>query len=359
MHNWIASFACCPSCKGDLGLSSVNCLRCDSCEAEFPICDGIPLLLPPNSYRESVKEISSVTAIRDTSRFERTLAAALRFRLNDCRLRAEFGGVVDRYVSTTAEPSQSEHLEGRPLKLIADYFTEIYPPNAITHRNVRVENCWARPLSSEGEKPYHISYWLYDHNDIAIEGIRTKFPIPLQPGAELTISVQLATPTPGRYRLEVLLVRENERWFSENLLVTRSIMIKEGASEPNGVFYAPHNGYFDFEEDIISSGKVYADCVSMLSGRLGRAITVLEVACGSDPLTARFPSPLAKVIATDLSLPQLMLRAAALGSPTSELGGVNLICCNLEFPPFRDNSIDLIVISAALHHATMERCAAL
>ena len=49
---------CCPVCKGDLTLT-VECedekeilegnLHCNACRTDYPICEGIPNLLPPSS----------------------------------------------------------------------------------------------------------------------------------------------------------------------------------------------------------------------------------------------------------------------------------------------------------------------
>jgi uncharacterized protein len=47
---------CCPTCKGDLTLTTTKTegteilegnLRCSKCAVDYPIADGIPNLLPP------------------------------------------------------------------------------------------------------------------------------------------------------------------------------------------------------------------------------------------------------------------------------------------------------------------------
>jgi len=58
MRRSLMEILCCPVCKGDLILT-VECedekeilwgnLRCTACKADYPICEGIPNLLPPSS----------------------------------------------------------------------------------------------------------------------------------------------------------------------------------------------------------------------------------------------------------------------------------------------------------------------
>ena len=54
---------CCPVCKGELKLTVAEraedgdivsgTLRCDACDFDYPIDDGIPNLLPPELQKEN------------------------------------------------------------------------------------------------------------------------------------------------------------------------------------------------------------------------------------------------------------------------------------------------------------------
>lgn len=54
---------CCPVCKGELKLTATEraddgdivtgTLRCDACDFDYPIDDGIPNLLPPELQKEN------------------------------------------------------------------------------------------------------------------------------------------------------------------------------------------------------------------------------------------------------------------------------------------------------------------
>jgi len=58
MRRALMDILCCPVCKGDLTLT-VECedekeilegnLHCNACRTDYPICEGIPNLLPPSS----------------------------------------------------------------------------------------------------------------------------------------------------------------------------------------------------------------------------------------------------------------------------------------------------------------------
>ncbi|MCQ1539223.1 Trm112 family protein [Methanocalculus taiwanensis] len=61
MKRWLMDILCCPVCKGDIVLTVTEeneeeiiegTLRCDACQVNYPIHEGIPNLLPPESASE-------------------------------------------------------------------------------------------------------------------------------------------------------------------------------------------------------------------------------------------------------------------------------------------------------------------
>ncbi len=71
---------------------------------------------------------------------------------------------------------------------------------------------------SSGSQPIGFSYhWLLPDRDrvVSWEGIRTLFPRPVQPGAQVTLTVELEAPRqPGEYRIVWDLYQEGLLWFS-------------------------------------------------------------------------------------------------------------------------------------------------
>jgi hypothetical protein len=83
---------------------------------------------------------------------------------------------------------------------------------------VRLRNASGEPWRARGGGHVALSYhWRRDDGTLAVlDGRRTVLPGDLGPGEELALTVAVAAPTvPGRYRLELDLVRERVAWFSE------------------------------------------------------------------------------------------------------------------------------------------------
>jgi len=61
MKRWLMDILCCPVCKGEIELSVTEedgeeimegTLWCPACSVDYPIHEGIPNLLPPESEEE-------------------------------------------------------------------------------------------------------------------------------------------------------------------------------------------------------------------------------------------------------------------------------------------------------------------
>jgi O-Antigen ligase len=83
---------------------------------------------------------------------------------------------------------------------------------------VRATNEGRLTWDSGASPPVYLSYhWLLPDRDrvVAFEGVRTSFPVPVPPGATVSVQAQVRAPgQPGRYRLEWDLVEEDRLWFS-------------------------------------------------------------------------------------------------------------------------------------------------
>ncbi len=100
----------------------------------------------------------------------------------------------------------------------------------------RVKNASKAPWRARGATRVSLSYhWLFEDGTVAVwEGARTVLPRDVEPGEEVDIVFELATPRrPGRYLLELDAVRERLSWFSEqNPSVTRRIPVEIIPAEP-------------------------------------------------------------------------------------------------------------------------------
>lgn len=297
----------------------------------------------------------------EPSAIEKVFATALRYRLNDETLRGEFSGILERYSNVLArhetESSEIRTPEaGSRLEKLIDYFNPVFEAGQDCHRSIRVRNQSDEVIETTGQTPFHLSYWLRSPDGTLIEGARSRFPIPLLPGCDLTVPLKIAVPRePGEYELDVKLVQEFIAWEEKSLL-SKTITVKEPGEPRSSLVTPPHNGYFDFKEDIARSGKVLGDAISMAFERLGderRSVQILEMACGHEPMSLRYYRPSTHIVACDLAFPQVQL-GALMFEKINRLAFENsvFIAADMFNLPLRPKSFDVVVISAALHHFT-------
>jgi hypothetical protein len=83
---------------------------------------------------------------------------------------------------------------------------------------VRATNEGRLTWDSGANPPVYFSYhWLLPDGSrvVAFDGVRTSFPVPVPPGATVSVQARVRAPRqPGRYRLEWDLVEEDRLWFS-------------------------------------------------------------------------------------------------------------------------------------------------
>src|SRR5208282_510439 len=101
---WIYQLLKCPQCgEGALGRGG-NALDCDRCSASYPIVNGVPMLLRPDSMVDTAAVLGVNLGGIDPVAIERAFGTALRFRLNDQTLRGEFSQIVERYAKVFRDP---------------------------------------------------------------------------------------------------------------------------------------------------------------------------------------------------------------------------------------------------------------
>ena len=92
-------------------------------------------------------------------------------------------------------------------------------PKSLFAVSVQVVSAVDRVLSSFQPSPVHLSYHWFNEADgglVEFNGLRTRIPVPIQPGETRQIDARvLSPPGPGAYRLTVTLVQEDQFWFDE------------------------------------------------------------------------------------------------------------------------------------------------
>jgi hypothetical protein len=92
-----------------------------------------------------------------------------------------------------------------------------------------VRNDGETPWTSTGPVPVNLGYhWLdQDGEVVRFEGQRTVLPKEVAPGARAEVTMTVVPPEePGRYTLELDLVREKVAWFSRRGAKTRRLEIE-------------------------------------------------------------------------------------------------------------------------------------
>jgi membrane protease YdiL (CAAX protease family) len=95
--------------------------------------------------------------------------------------------------------------------------------------------------SNEKNHPVHISYHLMDPegNMITFDNIRTSFAHPIEPGESRKVDLIVAVPSnPGRYLLEIDLVKERVTWFKDkgSLTIQISLVVSNVRDRPFRTF---------------------------------------------------------------------------------------------------------------------------
>lgn len=354
---WFANLLVCLECHSTDLVQSDGVLRCPSCGTQYPVCHSVPLLLKRDSFVDAAQAISQHLGGISADDVQSVFGTALRYRLCDVTLRGEFTNIVERYADVLPNTVDATKLTfDAPFALIAEYFNPRFVAGQTCHRSIRLRNTSRTVWTSAGNKPWNLSYFLYDLADpqTPIEGLRSALPIPLRPFHELTIPLRIVAPTKtGRYRIVVKLVQEFVGWIDPPVFEEEIEVVVEAVDRPHLV-NNPHQGFFDFAGDLQQCGNILRRAVAMLRANdTMRDLLVLEVACGNDPQVLRHHQPGTLVVACDVAFPQVQFGALqyAFAEPaTLSRDAYRFVAADVYNPPFKPCAFDLVVISAALHH---------
>lgn len=343
----------CPDCrKEELAAASIT-LSCQGCGARFPVLNDVPLLLPTRSVKDLRSVLATQLDLGDVSLDElnAVFLGSAAFAFLRRGLEHEFGNLRGRFAflrdfpdvcGATARREQTD----APIEVRTAMLAPTFVPGGATTRSLRIRNTTSeRVFATEGAAPYHLSYHLFDARGrcIVFDGERSPFPVPLEPGAELTIPLAVRAPQePGQFRLHVALVQETVRWFDDPPAVALDITV--GAVERPG-WEVGLTGDFDYAADFSSSVDTLERAISDFE-----APAVLELACGMYPLSAHLRTRPAAHHAMDLCYPELQLAALHHRRGNDVAQAIRFFCGDVDAMPFADALFDCVVICAALHH---------
>lgn len=360
--SWATGLFVCPRCKEGAIAFSTSAGECQNCYALFPVRNSVPLLINPDAYLDVAATLSPHIRNADPGAIEIALGSALRFQLHDREKRAEFSNITDRYPgalntsSSMRQPGTASDVPQPPFSLVSSYFEPVFSPAAKRFRSLRVRNNTNRIIATAGDNPFSLSYWIYQDNRLICgDGIRSRLPLQLLPGSELTVPVQIQAPDqPGHYKIVVMMVEEYVRWYEKwPLLITelRVTADPQPWSDLRSQQVTQLTKPFDLGQDILYSGVCYAEAVQADHGVDSGGPVVLELACGSRPQALIHFQKNTRVIACDLCFPQVQLGSLEFEQALSNDRDSFLFCCaDVYNPPFHEGAFDLAVICAALHH---------
>jgi SAM-dependent methyltransferase len=351
---WMRDILVCVQCGHD-GLAQISdAFLCSNCKSRFPVVNRVPMFLRQSSMIDAAASIADSLGGVKVQDVERAFGSALRYRMDDLWLRTEYSHIVERY-PLRENQQQSEKVASRNtghVRLLVDYFNPIFEKGEDNYRSFRIRNETGQMLASEGDRPFHISYWLTDSTGERREGVRSRFPVPLFPGKDLTVPVLIKAPgVSGEYKIDVMLVQEFVGW-DEAAPIYSGVLKSVDVLPERKLVRSPHNGSFVFESDLEHCGNVISMAAEMVRSEAGSGpLTILEIACGSDPQTLRYYQANSNVIACDLAFPQVQLASLS----WAKRGGIAIdryafASVDVFNPPFRRQAFDLVVVCAALHH---------
>ena len=357
--SWAAPLLHCPHCnKGELAFSATTG-QCKKCKAAYPIRNAVPLLIDPDSYVDVATTLSPHMRNANPAAIETALGSALRFQLHDRGKRAEFSNIIDRYdVINASHPAThitaTDATESQPpFTHVASYFEPNFAPSATRYRSIRIKNNTNRTLATSGANPFSISYWIYRDNELICgNGIRSAFPVPVAPGDELTVPVQIQAPDEaGTYKIVVMVIEEYVRWYEDCPLLISDLNVTTNPMPWSTFALDRPTESFDYQQDVARCGECYAQAIDTNQSRDKDTIKVLELACGSRPQSLIHYQKNTRVIAADLCFPQVQLGKLEFNEILPEVLDDFLFCCaDVYGSPFKQDAFDVAVICAALHH---------
>ncbi len=218
--------------------------------------------------------------------------------------------------------------------------------------SVRIRNDGASTIGSHGDHPVHLSYhWVDDKGDMPIEeGHRSPLPRDVEPGDELTVILGLQAPRRrGRYTLQLRVVQELVHWHE-----TTGVDLPAEVTRSRGRHSLDRltrvDVPFNYADEIKSVRAMLEECFPPPEGNERHRL--LEVGSGVYPQIIELSADRADVIAADISFAMSQLGSLIFThlNQTANADHFLFLASDAMQLPIANESMDGIVICAALHH---------
>lgn len=356
------SILICPECRNPLK-DAKEAYVCGSCNAEYPVRHGVPILIPgvsvePSNFSLSedlVTRILAAEKIPDDPGTRRELHEIFEsnYRLADVWLTAENNYYLER-VGLGVEGYRPKGTHRDALAVNQDIRYEMpfhripqaLPCGETRSWNVRLVNTGSTLISPQGSQPVYVSYRWFDLSGgvVDCEEVHTTLPVDMEPGRAVTIPVWIAAPSrPGRYTLELLLGQDGPIWHEDDAC---KIAVEISADWRSAV---PENWLrlhrlpetYDYGIDHEIGRAFFKEELARLRQPPQR---VLEVGGCSNPMTWDLP---VEVVSTDIDVQTLQVGLLRFRDTRPN---INLVAADALRQPFADGVFDCAVLFAALHH---------
>lgn len=368
----------CPACMGGLAERD-GALACRACAAEYPVLQGVPLLLPgvavaagqvpdegfiediariaapsdPPAAREPLRRVFSSSIVfpdqqlgTEGHRFlHRLRSSGFVFRDPDGRPPAP--------PATDPAPRQAVQSPGTDarVELIPVTVPRVVRAGSGFSVQVRVVNHGPGVLSSAGQTPFYLSYWAKaPRASKAKDGRRTALLIDLPPGRALTQPVFIEAPRKtGIWSYDIVPLIEHVRWRHEASLRVEVEVVPASAPDPLATGWPESGTQRDYGQDHVHAHALMGE---WLRARLADRPEprILELGGNAAPMLAvpELDLPGARFFNLDIDPYGL-----AFGTIQRRIGGgpaVLDVAGDGMGLPFADASLDAVVMFATLHH---------
>jgi SAM-dependent methyltransferase len=363
--------AICPNCGWHIDIDEKPEIHCKSCSVKYPVLFGVPVLIPgatikKNKYPDFERgEAISKQIAWGQKKEEISDCLSHHVIMPDRNIQIESDQFCNRLKASGAEIALSiseknnESLSFNQPEMIKLIFEPLILPKAFkigttTSINLKIENLSSCKLTSEGENPFHISYfWRPKKNNsflslssffqksTEIEGLRTKLLINLAPGQKLTQPIRLETPkVSGNYILDIIPLIEGITWLNESS-VTTDVVVNKTTTE---IVYKHR-----LEGPCLSYNEKNDKAVEKFVHWMQRFCKkekpfILEIGGNIYPSTMKTNFDKQSIINLDVDFHGLAVRSIVIDD------GIKSVIADGSNVPFQDSSFDAIVMFAAFHH---------
>jgi SAM-dependent methyltransferase/uncharacterized protein YbaR (Trm112 family) len=329
-------------------------LACRRCRTQFPIVNGVPILLrafrmletPEPPSETSLRGVCEAYGISVDGVALEYLASVLSksYQFDESFLESENNCLLRRLaIGANAPPAIVGPGRGpSQFKVIRHYIPPELQCATKSSHNIRIRNTGEEPLTRYSLDGWQLcGRWIDTcKNDLGEAGKPSPLPISVLPGRELTIPFWLESPSePGEYTLAFSLIAGDRLLHNSgepiHLRASQRLPHDYAALEP--VVGPLQPGYDDDHRVAI---RIMERMVHLTGARRG-----LEIGGSSSPMTTNLP---AQIVNTDVDAQTLQVGSFVLHRRGHR--NVTFACCDALHLPFAKGAFDFAAMFSTLHH---------